>query len=69
MSERIEIHPDVCQIQDHRHRKYAEESGDGHFPFGQFFFLPVFSTAATKFLSSHEFLKDRSIGFCPGKIA
>src|SRR5205807_2328308 len=33
------------------------------------FFRPVFSTAATKFLSSHEFIVDRSMGTCFGKIA
>src|SRR5436190_23226410 len=29
----------------------------------------VFSTAATKFLSSHEFIDVRSMGFCSGKTA
>ncbi len=33
------------------------------------FFLPVFSIAATKFLSSHEFIEERSMGFCSGKTA
>src|SRR5260370_2876252 len=33
------------------------------------FFLPVFSIAATKFLSSQEFIEDRSVGSRSGKTA
>src|SRR5580700_10607117 len=40
-----------------------------HKPDHTIFFLPVFSMAATKFLSSHEFIEERSIGSRPGKIA
>src|ERR1700723_1676275 len=40
-----------------------------HKPDQTIFFLPVFSMAATKFLSSHEFIEERSIGSRSGKIA
>src|SRR5207249_8202632 len=40
-----------------------------HSPASTIFFLPVFWTAATKFLSSHEFMEERSIGVCSGKMA
>src|SRR3989442_13480238 len=40
-----------------------------HSPASTIFFLPVFWTAATKFLSSHEFIEERSIGDRPGKMA
>src|SRR5258708_39172871 len=30
------------------------------------FLRPLFSIAATKFLSSHEFMEERSMGSCPG---
>src|SRR6202011_21907 len=40
-----------------------------HKPARMTFFLPVFSIAATKFLSSHEFIEERSMGSCSGKTA
>src|ERR1700742_2934384 len=40
-----------------------------HRPDQTIFFLPVFSIAATKFLSSHEFIEERSMGLCSGKTA
>src|ERR1700722_5740483 len=40
-----------------------------HKPDQTIFFLPVFSMAATKFLSSHEFIEVRSMGSRSGKIA
>src|SRR5439155_22275768 len=40
-----------------------------HSPASTIFFVPVFWTAATKFLSSHEFIEERSIGDRPGKMA
>src|SRR3954453_13989082 len=40
-----------------------------HKPVRTIFLRPVFSIAATKFLSSQEFMLDRSIGCCFGKIA
>jgi len=33
------------------------------------FLRPVFSIAATKFLSSQEFMDERSMGSCPGNTA
>ena len=33
------------------------------------FLRPLFSIAATKFLSSHEFMEERSMGSCPGNTA
>src|ERR1700744_5030072 len=38
-------------------------------PASTIFLRPVFSIAATKFLSSQEFIEDRSIGSCPGNTA
>src|ERR1700683_1015194 len=40
-----------------------------HKPQSTIFFRPVFSMAATKFLSSHESMEERSMGDWPGKIA
>src|SRR5947209_17485259 len=40
-----------------------------HRPVRTTFFRPLFSIAATKFLSSHEFMVVHSIGDCFGKIA
>ncbi len=40
-----------------------------HNPDRTIFFLPVFSIAATKFLSSQEFMDERSINGCSGKTA
>src|ERR1700740_1087670 len=40
-----------------------------HKPVRMTFFLPVFSIAATKFLSSHEFIEERSVWFCRRKTA
>src|SRR6185295_13241364 len=40
-----------------------------HSPASTIFFLPLFSTAATKFLSSQEFMLERSIGTCLGNTA
>src|SRR4029077_10630298 len=40
-----------------------------HKPARTIFFFPVFSIAATKFLSSHEFIDERSIGVLPGNSA
>src|SRR5208282_6460825 len=38
-------------------------------PVRTIFLRPVFSIAATKFLSSQEFIVDRSMGACCGKTA
>src|SRR5713101_6850613 len=40
-----------------------------HSPVNTIFFRPLFSIAATKFLSSQEFMVVRSIGVCFGKTA
>src|SRR5580704_19509243 len=40
-----------------------------HRPHRTIFFLPVLSIAATKFLSSQEFIEERSIGVRSGKMA
>src|SRR6267154_5419606 len=40
-----------------------------HKPASTIFFRPIFSIAATKFLSSHEFIEDRSMGSRSGKTA
>src|SRR5438132_184504 len=40
-----------------------------HRPDKTIFFRPVFSIAATKFLSSQEFMEERSMGTWFGKIA
>src|SRR5579864_5457191 len=40
-----------------------------HSPDDTIFLRPVFSTAATKFLSSHEFMEERSIGVRSGNTA
>src|SRR5712692_7402624 len=40
-----------------------------HSPARTIFFFPLFSMAATKSLSSQEFIEDRSMGVCFGKIA
>src|SRR6266576_2779757 len=40
-----------------------------HSPVNTIFFRPLFSIAATKFTSSHEFIDVRSIGTCFGNTA
>src|SRR5438477_586499 len=40
-----------------------------HKPARTIFFFPIFSIAATKFLSSHAFMDERSMGVLPGNRA